>query len=268
MLQDVLRLAFWFLVLGGASSAAYFPNTVHPLWLNVGARVFAFFTAQLLVLAILREIVPKPPPGAHMLGKDRAYVRWLISQAFNDVALHPWIRTPFWSFHTTRVLYLKALGARVTWQVGFSADTTIREPALLTIGVGSQLEPGVTIEAALHGAGRIRISEVIIGEGCLVGAHAILMPGATIGHDARIEPAAIIGEEVKVGVGASIGEGARLEKGVDLGSYTSVGTGAILSEGVRVGDRSKIAAGAVVEPHTEIGERELWEGTPAQRVIA
>lgn len=267
-MQDGLRLLFWALVLSGASAAAFYPQTTSPRWLDLSARVFAFFLAELLILAIFREVVPKPRRGAHKVGKDRNYVRWLASQALSDVALHPLIRLPFWTFHTTRVLYLKALGARVSWQVGFSWDTKIREPVLLAIGKGSQLEPGVTIEASLHGAGRIRIAPVIIGEGCLIGAHAILMPGATIGHDVRIEPAAIIGEDVKVGVGASIGEGVRLEKNVDLGSYTSIGTGAIISEGVRVGDRSKIAPGAIVEPHTEIGERELWEGAPAQRVIA
>jgi carbonic anhydrase/acetyltransferase-like protein (isoleucine patch superfamily) len=267
LLQDVLRLIFWGLLLGGASYAAYFPPPTHPYWLDVTGRVMAFFFAELVILAVLRELVPKPHAGAHKVGNDKEYVRWLISQAFTDVAMHPVIRTPFWSFHTTRVLFLKALGARVSFSVAFSAHTVIREPVLLSIGVGSQLEPGVTIEAALHGAGRIRVAGVIIGQGCLVGAHSILMPGATVGHDVRIEPAAIIGEDVRVGVGASIGEGVRLEKGVDLGSYASIGTGAIISEGVRIGDRAKVAPGAIVEPHTEIGERELWEGAPAQRVV-
>ncbi len=267
VLQDILRLLFWALLGSGAVAAAYYPPLAEPPWLDVAGRVLAFFFAELVILAMLRELVPKPRLGAHKIGADREYVRWLVSQAFTEVAMHPLIRTPFWSFHTTRVLFLKALGARISFGVGFSSHTVIREPVLLSIGSGSQLEPGVTIEAGLHGAGRIRIAPVIIGEGCLIGAHSILMPGATVGHDVRIEPAAIIGEDVRVGVGASIGEGVRLEKGVDLGSYASIGTGAIISEGVRIGDRAKVAPGAIVEPHTEIGERELWEGAPAQRVI-
>jgi acetyltransferase-like isoleucine patch superfamily enzyme len=260
-------LVFFGLLAAGAGSAAWFPQRTSPAWLDTGARVLAFLCAELVILALLREIVPRPRPGAHKIGGDKEYVRWLVSQAFTEVAMHPLVRLPFWSFHTSRVLFLKALGARIWFKVGFSPHTIIREPALVSIGAGSQLEPGVTIEAALHGAGRIRVAPVIIGQGCLVGAHAILMPGATVGHDVRIEPAAIIGEDVRVGVGASIGEGVRLEKGVDLGSYASIGTGAIISEGVRIGDRAKVAPGAIVEPHTEIGERELWEGAPAQRVI-
>jgi acetyltransferase-like isoleucine patch superfamily enzyme len=267
-LQDALRLSFFALVFSGSIAAAYHPKPTQPWWLDAAGRVGAFFFAELLILAVLRELIPRPAAGAHKVGKDSTYVRWLVSQAFNEVALHPIIRLPFWTFHTTRILYLKALRARVSFHVGLSYDTTIRDPSLLAIGRGSQLEPGVTIEAALHGAGRIRIAPVSIGEGCLIGAHSILMPGATVGHDVRIEPAAIIGEEVRVGVGASIGEGVRLEKGVDLGSYASIGTGAIISEGVRIGDRAKVAPGAIVEPHTQIGEREQWEGAPAQRVTA
>jgi acetyltransferase-like isoleucine patch superfamily enzyme len=267
LLQDALRLVVWALLAGGASFAAYFPPPTSPRWLDASARVMSFLFAQLVILAVLRELVPKPTPGAHKVGNDREYIRWLLCQAFTEVAMHPLVRTPFWAFHHTRVLYLKALGARVSFDVGLSTYTVIREPVLVSIGAGSQLEPGVSIEASLHGAGRIRIAPVIIGQGCLVGAHSILMPGATVGHDVRIEPAAIIGEDVRVGVGASIGEGVRLEKGVDLGSYASIGTGAIISEGVRIGDRAKVAPGAIVEPHTEIGERELWEGAPAQRVV-
>lgn len=267
LFQDALRLLFAAIIASSIIAVVMLPPRTYPPWFDVGGRVLLSVSTELLVLAVLREIVPRPPVGAHMVGPNGSYIRWLMSSAFADVAMNPVVRFPFWHFHVTRVLYLKALGAKISWHVGFHEHLVLREPSLVALAPGAQLEPGVVLEAALHGAGRIRIAPIIVGGGCLVGAHAILMPGATIGHDATVSPGAFLGEDVHVGVGAKIGEGARIERKVDLGSYTTVGIGAIVAEGVRVGDRARIGSGAFVVPNTEIGERELWEGTPAKRVL-
>jgi acetyltransferase-like isoleucine patch superfamily enzyme len=268
LLHDLFRLVFLAIIVAAVGFVVSFPAARSPAWIDWIGRVLLGLSTEILVLALLREAVPRPEIGKHIVGPNWSYMRWLMSSSFADVAMHPVIRFPFWLFHFTRVLYLKALGAKISWRVGFHEDFVLREPSLVAIAPGAQFEPGVILEAALHGAGRVRISPIIIGGGCLVGAHAILMPGATLGHDATVAPGVFVGEDVHVGVGAKIGEGATLEKGVDLGSYTTVGTGAIVSEGVRVGDRARIASGALVEPHTEIGEREIWGGAPARRVTA
>lgn len=265
--QDVLRLFFLAVLASSVAAAVWWPPRSEPLWLDRAGRGLLGVCAELLGIALLRELVPRPLPGKHKVGANWDYARWLMSSALADVAMHPVIRLPFWFLHSTRVLYLKALGTHVAWRTSFHEEIVLREPSLVAIAPGAQLEPGVVLEAALHGAGRVRIAPIVVGAGCLVGAHAVLMPGATLGHDATVAPGAFVGEDVRIGVGAKIGEGARLEKDVDLGSYVFVGIGAILSEGVRVGDRAKIAAGSLIAPNTEIGERELWEGAPARRIF-
>jgi acetyltransferase-like isoleucine patch superfamily enzyme len=266
LVQDVCRVVLFSVLVTAVAFVVTYPPPMRPLWLDRTSRVLLGASTELVVLAILREIVGRPAPGSHIVGANLGYVRWLISASFADVAMHPVIRFPFWMLHATRVLYLKALGTKISWSVGFHEHLILRDPALVAISPGAQLEPGVVLEAALYGAGRIRIAPIIIGGGCLIGAHAILMPGATLGHDATVAPGAFLGENVHVGVAAKIGEGAHIERNVDLGSYTSVGTGAIISESVKVGDRARIGAGAMVEPNTEIGEREIWEGAPARCV--
>lgn len=264
LIQDLFRLLFLSVIALAVLAIFAFPSRLPPV-LDRPARVMLALSAEILVLAILRELVPRPKPGSYILGGG-AYVRWLASSAFADVAMHPFVRAPFWFLHSTRILYLKALGMDISWRATLPEQVVVRDPALVSIAEGAQLEPGVVLESALHGAGRVRVAPIIIGGGCLVGAHAVLLPGATLGHDATVAPGAFLGENAHVGVGANIGECARIERGVDLGSYTTVGTGAIISEGVRVGDRARIASGAMVERNTEIGEREHWEGTPARRV--
>lgn len=266
LLQDILRIVFAGLILAAVGAAAVLPPPVQPPALDTFGRVLAALAAELFTLMVLRELVRRPEPGWFRITVNRDYVRWLLSSTLTEVAWHPLLRLPFWYLHATRVLYLKALGADLAWSASFHAQLVIRDPALLRIGAGAQLEPGVILEAGLHGAGRVRVGAISVGPGCLVGAHALVLPGASLGDDVRVEPATVIGEDVRVGVGSTIGEGARLERGVDLGSYVTVGTGAILSEGVRVGDRARIAPGALVQPDTQIKEREVWAGVPARPV--
>lgn len=264
LLQDVLRLAYAGVIVAAVVAAAILPPPVQPPWLDLLGRLLAGLAAELAALLVLRALVRRPPAGWFRITVNKDYMRWLLSSTLTEVAWHPLFRFPFWFLHATRVLFLKALGADIAWSASFHGDITVRDPALIHVGAGAQLEPGVTLEAGLHGAGRVRVGEVFVGPGCLVGAHALVLPGASLGDDARVEPATVIGEDVRIGVGCTIGEGARLERGVDIGSYANVGTGAIISEGVRVGDRARIAPGALVLPDTLIPEREVWSGVPAR----
>lgn len=264
LLQDFLRIAFLGIVLAVMAAAALALPPASPRWLDITARVIAALAGELVVLMVLREMLRRPRAGWFKLTFNWAYLHWLLSSTLTEVAWHPLLRLPFWYLHMTRVVYLKALGADVAWSASFHSHLVVRDPSLIHIGAGAQLEPGVVLEAGLHGAGRVRVGEVTVGAGCLVGAHVLMLPGASLGPDVRVEPATVIGEDVRVGVGCTIGEGARLERGVVLGSYVNVGTGAILSEGVRVGDRARIAPGALVQPDTLVGERETWSGVPAR----
>lgn len=264
LLQDVLRLTFLGCLLGAMHVGASLPPAASSPLLDVVQRIVAALAGELVALTLIRGLLPRPKVGWFRTTFNAAYVRFLMSASFNQVAWHPLVRGPFWFLHSTRVLYLKALGARVAWTASFHEALVVRDPSLVRIGAGAQLEPGVTLEAALHGAGRVRVGEVMVGPGCLLGAHTLLMPGATLGHEARIEPATVLGEDARVGVGSTIGEGARLERGVDVGSYATVGTGAILGQGVRLGDRARVTSGALVEPDTVVPEREVWSGVPAR----
>ena len=262
--QDGLRSALVAL-LGGAVMVveAYRWSPMSP-WLDVPRRLVVAWLAMFVVLGVIRLALPHPRPGAFRLAFRRPYLRYLLSSAFAEVALHPLVRGPFWFFQTTRIAYLKILGADVAWSATFPPTIQLRDPALLTLGPGCQLEPGVVVETALHGAGRVRVGRVVVQEGVLVGAHVGLMPGCTLGHRARVEPGTFVGEESRVGVGATIGAKVRLERRVDLGSYASVGTGATLSEGVQLGDRARVQAGAWVEVDTAVPARETWAGVPAR----
>ena len=265
-LSDLLRLLLLAAIVTAVWAAVTLPPPAYPAWVDLPGRVMSALCAEVLMLAGFRLVLPMARPGAHRVGWNADYLRCMTSAAFNDVARLPLLRSPFTFFRFGRVLYFKLLGAEVPWNVSLPEALTVRDPSLLTIGPGVQLESGVVVEAALFGAGRVRIGKVVVGSGSLVGAHTLLMPGAVIAHEARVGPRVLVGEGARVGVGVTVESGVHLQRGADIGSYATVGAGAIVGPEARIGDRARVAAGAFIAPSAEIGEREHWNSAPAQRL--
>lgn len=267
ILQDVYRLGCLLIIVAGMAGTWVGLPRVYPAWVDLTARSCAMFVVQLLLLAILREVIPAPLVGSHRVAKDPGYTRWIASTSFAEVATNVVLRWPFSFLHVTRFLYWRALGARIAFGASVPWDLVVRDPVLLVIEHGAQLEHGVRIEQGLHARGRIRVDSVHISGGCLIGAHAVLMPGASIGLDARVSPGAYVGPDVSIGVGTRVGERAVIAAGVDVGAHARIGAGVVISEGVRVGDHARILAGAVIPPNAIIREREVWRGIGARPVF-
>lgn len=228
---------------------------------DIGVRVargaIAALLAHVLVAALLRVALPKPAPGDHRVELRPPYIAASLSGCFAEVASLAPFRGPLWFLQLGRIVHLQVLGAKVGWDVGLPLDIRVRDPALLEIGAGSVLEPGVRLEAASMRAGRVHVAGISIGRRCLIGSHVVFLPGVSIAHDVRIEPGALLADDVQVGVAAVVGPGARLARGVTLGAQASVGAGAVLAEGVTLADRARVAAGAFVPAgaRLEAGER-------------
>lgn len=219
-----------------------------------GARLLLAFVLHLALLGVLRRLLPRPRPGDHRVQAGGAYLQHALSRALVEVAQLGPLRGPLWLLHLGRVLHLDLLGARVGWDVGLPVELSVREPALLAIGAGSVLEPGVTIEASTLRAGRVHVAPVSIGQRCVIGSQVLLLPGVSIAHDVRVEPGALLADDVRVGVASVVGPGARLSRGVEVGSHSSIGAGAVLAEGVTVGERARVAAGVFVPAGTQIAD--------------
>jgi acetyltransferase-like isoleucine patch superfamily enzyme len=262
--EDLLRVLFFGVVLFVAVFSVMSVPPTSPPWLAVLRRIVAGLGSEILCLALLRLMIPKPRSGSHLVGFNSSYLGWQVSTVFAEVAMHPVLRAPFWFLYATRFIYLRALGANIAWGVSLPPDLRFRSPSLVTIERGAQVEPGVTFENAIHAAGRVHVEPIGIGGGTLIGAHSTLMPGASIGHDARVGPGVYIGAHARVGVSAAVGEHAVIAEGVDVGSYAKIGPGSVLSKGVIIADRARVLPGTVVPEDVQIGEREVWEG-PAPR---
>lgn len=128
-----------------------------------------------------------------------------------------------------------------------------------SIGKGSYIHPDATI-----------IGDVIIGEGCFVGAGARIRGdwGAVeIGPESNIQENCIIhvypGEVARLGPRSHIGHGAILHT-PRLGEHVLVGMGAIIMDWAEIGNECYIAAGALVTGKMIIPPNKLVLGSPAK----
>jgi carbonic anhydrase/acetyltransferase-like protein (isoleucine patch superfamily) len=268
LIQDAIRVACFGAIGLAVLAAVRLPPRIEPAWLDTAGRALAAGVAHLLTVMVLRELVPRPRIGSHLVGKDDNYLRWLASSAYADAVNHPLVRWPYGFLSITQFVYLRAQGAQVRYGASLAwGRVTVREPSLLEVETGAQLEPGVIVEAALGATGRLRVDRVAVGGGCLVGANVVLMPGATLGHDARVGPGAYIGPDVSIGVGTKIGERAVLAAGVDVGAHVRIGAGAVIGENARIADSARVRTGAVIPPGTQVRENEVWQGVPARALF-
>ena len=89
-------------------------------------------------------------------------------------------------------------------------------------------------------------SDVLMGEGALIGKNTVVNAMSTVGDMAIINTGAIVEHGCYVGAFAHIGPGAVLCGDVKIGADTHVGANATVIQGVNIGHDSMIGAGSIV----------------------
>ena len=181
----------------------------------------------------------------------------------------------------------------IDWSVELGQDVTL-EPGvflrgLTTVGEGSTIGPGTTLEDSTIGAGcRVSLSVVersTVEDGATVGPYSHLRPGSHIGAGAEIGNFAEVknsrlGARVKqhhmsylgdaeLGDGTNVGAGTitanwdgRVKNRTRIGANAFLGVDTMLVAPVEVGEGAKTGAGAVVTKNVPAGK--LAVGVPAR----
>ncbi len=157
-----------------------------PWWaLAVGLLIFATPFGRMAIAAgsarlLLRSVVP----GDYPRGGSVHLRLWLAEQIGAQVdpvglAGAPWV-----------VYYARALGARVGRDVDLHALPPVT--GMLRVGDGAAIEPEVDLSGYWIDGDVVRIGEVRVGAGAVVGARSTLAPGARIGRRAEIAPGSAV----------------------------------------------------------------------------
>jgi UDP-3-O-[3-hydroxymyristoyl] glucosamine N-acyltransferase len=110
-----------------------------------------------------------------------------------------------------------------------SSDVDLLDPALLTVGPGAMLGSRAFLAGHFIEKNELRLDEVHVGEGALVGADVALGPGVVVGKGALIQPRSTLSVRVKIGEGAVVGMCSVLEAdavvadGAKVPAHTHVG---------------------------------------------
>lgn len=123
---------------------------------------------------------------------------------------------------------------------------------------------GFTLQTFIHPTAVIG-SQVLIGEGCFIGAQAIIQPFAALGDGVIVNTGAIVEHHVTVGDNTHVAPGAVVCGHVSLGADVLIGANASVLQNLAVADRATVGAGSVVI--TDIGEAETVVGNPARTRI-
>lgn len=201
---------------------------------------------------VLRLLLPRPRPGRYPFPGHPQSVAWGLHFALMRAVYLPGLRHLAFSYASLRWLMLRALGAKVAFQMQTASSILVVDAHLLTVGPETMLAADVMTSGHFIEQGTLTLGPVVIAKG------AQLLEGVKVGPDVSIGEYASIGPECRIAPGVRIGEYVHLGMGCLLWSGSVVkdnavlGHGVTLEQGVVVGEGAVIESGARVPAKTEI----------------
>lgn len=202
--------------------------------------LLAALVALVLQVGALTFCVPRIPPGRYRLMKGKGFWAWMLRSLLRRVLMAPGLKWFLFTSNTLRWLTLKALGAKVPYDVNMSADVDLLDPSLLEVGSGAVLGARTLISGHYVEGGVLILGTVKVGARALLAGEVGVMPGVELGERAVAKARVALGPGAKVGAGASLGAetgldvGASVGANADLGPRCTIGRGASVPEGARL----------------------------------
>lgn len=265
---DAASAAILLLVLGPPLAGIAWLHTHQPLtgWVSA-ALLPAYLLATVAGVAVcawaLRLLLPRPRPGRYPFPAHPQSVAWGLHFALMRAVYLPGIRHLAFSYATLRWLMLRALGAKVAFQMQTASSILIVDAHLLTVGPETMLAADVMTSGHFIEQGTLILGAVNIGRG------AQLLEGVKVGPDVSIGEYASIGPECRIAPGVRIGEyvhlgmGCMLWTGAEVGDNAVLGHEVVLEAGVKVGEGAVIESGARVPAKTQIPDGGRYPPRPA-----
>lgn len=256
---DLIFLALFFLatcppLAGVLYLASWVPG---PSWL-VGAFApvgyVLFILGLAVMLRLIRLFIPRLQPGSYAFPGHPQAIAWLAHFALQRIGnLVLWHRF-YMSLTGLRYVMLRALGAKVAFDMNTSNDTRLLDPSLTEVGAGAMLGAGTVLAGHLVENGRLVLAPVTVAPGAQVMGGATIAPGvvieanAVVGPGTKVLPRVHIGEDVFIGVGCSV------YNDVKLGASAIIGHQVTIEHKVVVGEHAVVRPYSVVPKGTVIPE--------------
>ncbi|TNF05102.1 MAG: hypothetical protein EP326_00840 [Deltaproteobacteria bacterium] len=171
-------------------------------------------------------VLPRPKPGKYKLGSKGA-ILWYVTLLFGRIWGNPAIRFLLFSNTFTRTIFLKACGAKISFNHNCSPYVEIHDPAMLNVGDGVIFGMHAKILGHYIAHGHLILADITIGDGTLIGGNVGVAPGARIGKNVMIEvssyifPKAILPDNCHISRHSVITKHANLKEGERVPPYTN-----------------------------------------------
>lgn len=185
ILGDFVVLAYWALII---STSIAFAMRTHLLLFPV----YIYFC-----LLIIGFILPKPREGRFPLKSKEATI-WFFNFQFGRVWTFPPIKHLIFSSVILRTLFLRACGAKVSMNIGWSTISDVSDPFMLNIEGHTIIGLKSVISGHIIAKGELILKKITIKEGATVGGNTLVTPGVYIGKDSVVEPSCLLLPNSKV----------------------------------------------------------------------
>ena len=229
-----------------AAQAGWLPAL--PWWRSalIPPLALVFLVGLLLTATLIRLLLPRLKPGRYPFPKHPHAIVWLLHFSLQRLMYLPVWRHFMFAFSTFRWALLRALGARVAFNMDASSDVLILDLPLIEIGPETMIGAGCTLSGHLIEQGTLLLAGIRLERGAQVGNNGLIGPGVTVGEYAIIGPECRIGAESTIGPFTYMGAACYLSPGVRVGAK------AILGHQVSVGPGVSIGEGAVIQTGTRL----------------
>ncbi len=185
ILGDLVVLAYWVLILSTSYSLS---SKTH----------FLLFPAYVyLCLLTIGFLLPKPPEGRFPLKSKQATI-WFFNFQFGRVWTFPPIKHLIFSSVVLRTFFLRACGAKVSMNIGWSTISDISDPYMLHIEDHTIIGLKSAISGHIVAKGEVILQKITIKKGATVGGNTLVTPGSYIGKDSIVEPNCLLLPNAKI----------------------------------------------------------------------
>ena len=144
------------------------------------------YFSYLVTVVALRMIIPKMKKGVYPSELNRGMLAWYLNLALNRSAYVSGLKPLIQSFHFTKFLYWRAMGAKIAFNVNTSIGITLVDLPMITIGPGCTIAENSHISCHTFVGDRLLIAPLELGKNVFLGMNCIVGAGSRIGDDTTI----------------------------------------------------------------------------------
>lgn len=124
--------------------------------------------------------------GVFRIGATKGFLAWYLNFFMNRAITLSGLKKFMFTNLILRFLYLRAMGAKISFQITGSMGIDFTDLPLIEVGKGTTLSEGVTLSAHTFTGESLLLSQVKIGENVFMGMDVVAGPGTHIGNGSWI----------------------------------------------------------------------------------